>query len=447
MSGAQGAARDEPPLGLWTGIGLVVANMIGVGVFVSAGFMAQQMSPFGIMLAWAVGAAIALAGTVAYGVVARWVPRSGGEYRYLGELLHPALGCLAGWASLLVGFSAPIAVAAGAAGHYAATLVPGLPPLATGSALVVALTAAHAAGLSLSRRVQDLLAAVKAALLVAFAAVGLAYSRQWPAWSPPQEPAEPMGAFLVSLFFVAFAFSGWNAAVYAADEFAFPRRDVPRAMLAGCVLVALLYLAVNWVFVATLTPERAAVVLAFESHRITLGHLVMTDVLGPAGGRAMSALTIVAFVSSMSAMIFVGPRVYAAMAEDGFLPRVLAARRGRTPAVSVLVQGALALLLLFTHGVQQVLVNVGAILTLFAALVALSLFTVRWRRPDLPRPSPGQLVAAGLYAGSAAWMLFHGFRGSTHLLAWVGVVAAAACCFYLLRGRPVPLRPPGSPRR
>jgi APA family basic amino acid/polyamine antiporter len=244
-----------------------------------------------------------------------------------------------------------------------------------------------------------------------------------------------VGVFMGSLFFVAFAFSGWNAAVYAADEFAQPRRDVPRAMLAGCSLVAVLYLAVNWVFVATLTPERTAIVLEYESQRITLGHVVMTDLLGTAGGRVMSFITVVVFVSSMSAMIFLGPRVYAAMAEDGFLPRALAARRGRTPAASVLLQGLLALLLLFTQAVQQVLANVGAILTLFAALVALSVVTARWRRPDLPRASPGQLVAAAAYVGAAAWMLYHGFRGATLLVAWVAVVAAAALVFYLVSRR------------
>src|SRR5688572_3318132 len=130
-----GARADR--LGLWSGVGLVAANMIGAGVFLSAGFMAQEMGPALIMLAWMVGTAIALAGARAYGTVAQLVPRSGGEYRYLSELLHPFLGYLAGWTSLLVGFAAPIAVAAVAAGHFANTLTP-VQPAAVGAVVVVA---------------------------------------------------------------------------------------------------------------------------------------------------------------------------------------------------------------------------------------------------------------------------------------------------------------------
>jgi APA family basic amino acid/polyamine antiporter len=397
--------------------------------------MAQEMDPMLVMLAWVAGTVIALAGTWAYGAVAQIVPRSGGEYRYLSELLHPFLGYLAGWASLLVGFSAPIAVAALAAGHFAATLGP-VNPLVIAAALVVALTAVHAAGFRLSRRAQDLLVVLKGALLVGFATVGLAHAAgRWPEWTPPSPAPSALEAFMRSLFFVAFAFSGWNAAVYAAEEFAVPRRQVPRAMLIGCLLVAALYLAVNWVFVSTLTPEQASVVLAYESKRVTLGHLVMRDVLGEAGGRAMSVLTIVAFVSSMSAMTFVGPRVYAAMARDGLLPRVLAGRDQRPPAAAVLLQGALALGLLLTHRLQQMLVNLGAILTLFAALVALSLFRVRFGRRDLPRPPPSSLFASAVFVAFAAWMLYFGFRGATHLVGWLAVIAGIALAFYAVTAR------------
>jgi basic amino acid/polyamine antiporter, APA family len=428
VSQEKGASGDR--LSLWSGVGLVAANMIGAGVFLSAGFMAQEMGPGLVMLAWVVGTGIALAGTRAYGAVARLVPRSGGEYRYLTELLHPSLGYLAGWASLLVGFAAPIAASAIAAGYFAATLAPVPPPL-VGTIVIVVLTALHAGGFPLSRRTQDGLVAVKAILLLGFAVLGLTHAAgRWPEWTPPAPAENPVAAFAGSLFFVAFAFSGWNAAVYAAEEFADPRRDVPRAMLIGCLLVAALYLAVNWVFVSTLTPQQASVVLTYESQRVTLGHLVMTELLGRRGGQAMSVLTIVAFVSSVSAMLFVGPRVYAAMARDGLLPRVFAAEAGKTPRASVVLQGLLALVLLFTHELQQILSNVGAILTLFAALVALSLFRVRFARPDLPRPSDGSLIAAAIYVAFAAWMLYFGFRGATHLVAWLVAIAVAALAFY-----------------
>jgi APA family basic amino acid/polyamine antiporter len=430
-------------LGLWTGVGIVVANMIGAGVFLSAGFMAQDMGPGTLLIAWVVGAVIALAGTRAYATVARLVPRSGGEYRFLSELFHPALGYLAGWGSLLLGFSAPVAVDAVAAGAFAGTLVPGLDAKLVGAALVVSLTVLHAAGLQLSKWTQNLLVGVKSALLLGFVTVGLAFGHNaWPQWTPPHvSPGFPLPAFMSSLFFIAFAFSGWNAAVYAAEEFRDPERDVPRAMFIGCSLVAVLYLLVNWVFVANLTPAEAQVVFNYESSRVTLGHLVMKNIVGESGARVMSAFVIVAFVSAMSAMTFAGPRVYAAMAADGFLPRALAAKADRPPAWSVVLQGAIALVILYYQQVAAVMQNVGAILTLFAALTALSLFRVRFARPDLPAPTAGSLAAAALYGASAAWMLYFGFQGKSHLLGWLGAIALAAMVAYVLtRSRSAPPR-------
>jgi basic amino acid/polyamine antiporter, APA family len=427
-------------LGLGSGIGMVVATTVGAGVFVSTGFMAQSMEPAAILLAWVVGAVIALAGTRAYAAVAELVPRSGGEYRYLSDLLHPALGYLAGWASFLLGFSAPIAVNAYAAASYAGTLRPGgvaasdLEARLGAAALIAALTVLHAAGLRSSRWTQDLLAILKSALMLGFVAVGLAFGdNRWPTWTPPKgPPGFSLGPLMTSLFYIAYSFSGWNTAAYAAGEFREPKRDVPRAMLIGCGVVAVVYLLVNWIFVANLTPERAQAVQAGESARVTLGHLVTQDFLGAAGARAMSALTFVVFVSAMSAMIFAGPRVYAAMARDGVLPRALAGAEGHPPVASVLLQGTVALLLLFTHELRQVLENVGAVLTLFTALTALSLFRVAWARPDLPRPASASLVAAALYVASAGWMLYFGFRDSTHLLLWIAAVAGVALTAYLV---------------
>ena len=425
--------RDR--LGLWSGVGLVVANMIGAGVFLSAGFMAQEMGPWAILLAWVVGTLVAVAGARAYGEVARIVPRSGGEYRYLSGAAAPLPRLPGG-----LGLAARRVFGADRGGRgggrplreHADAGAPGRDRDARHRRALLL----HAGGFRLSRGTQNLLVAVKATLLLGFGILGLGHAvGHWPQWTPPSPAENPVAAFAGSLFFVAFAFSGWNAAAYAAEEFRDPRRDVPRAMLIGCLLVAGLYLAVNWVFVSTLTPEQAAVVLSYESQRVTLGHLVMRQLLGDGGARAMSLLTIVAFVSSVSAMLFVGPRVYSAMARDGLLPRVFAGEDGRPPRASVMLQGALALVLLYTHPLQQMLANVGAILTLFAALVALSLFRVRFGRPDLPRPSFASLVAAAVYVAFAAWTLYFGFRGATHLVAWLAVIAAMALGFYAFTAR------------
>lgn len=424
-------------LGLRSGIGLVVSNMVGAGVFISAGFMAQDLTPGLILISWVLGAVIALAGARAYATVATWVPRSGGEYRYLSDLLHPALGCLAGWGSLLVGFSAPIAVDALAAGEFARTLGSPLSPTVFGVLMILALGVMHATGRQASKHGHNLLFIGNGLLLAGFVITGLFFgTNAWPTWVPAAAAGSgpfPKEAFARGLFFIAFAFSGWNAATYAASEFRDPKRDVPRALLIGCGLVAVLYLAVNWVFVANLAPDDFKVVFGYDESKVTLGHVILSRVLGPFGGFIMSLLVLVAFVSAASAMTVVGPRVYATMAADGYLPAFLRVEEGKVPVKSIALQCAVALAILATHTLQQALANVGAILTLFAALVSVSIFRrALSRKQGLEKPNALTMAAASIHVGSSAFMLYFGFRDSTRLLIWVATVLAAGLIFWAI---------------
>ncbi|HTE54850.1 MAG TPA: amino acid permease [Kofleriaceae bacterium] len=418
-------------LGLWSGIGLVAANMIGAGVFLSAGFMIQEMSPGWILIAWVVGMVLNMAGARAYAELASLLPRSGGEYRYLSDLAHPLLGYLAGWASLLVGFSAPIAINAIGASEFLATVI-GLPdPRVVATVLIAALTAFHSVGLVTSKRTQDLLIALKVVLLLGFVVLGLALgSWRWPTWTPPHGSTHfAAGPFFGSLFWIAFAFTGWNAAAYAAGDFRNPARDAPRAMLIGCAAVGALYVLVNWVFVANLTPADALGVV--KTQRPILGHAVSQVLIGPTGAGMMSILVALAMISCMSAMVMVGPRVYATMAEDGFLPRWMAARAGRPPIGSVVFQSVIAVAIVWTHSLKNALGNVGAVLILFSALAAASVLVVRWRRPDLPRPRRFAQLAAALYVVASAWTLVFGFRRlDSTLLVWVGSITVVALVAY-----------------
>lgn len=436
------AARRDPErathrfLGAPSGVGLVIANMIGAGVFVSAGFMVQDLGPGSVLLAWLTGGLLAMAGARAYAEVAVLVPRSGGEYRYLSELLHPAVGYLAGWASLLVGFSAPMAVSAYGAAAFASTVVGADEPRVGATLLIGALTLVHAVGLRSSRRAQNALVVVKGLVLLAFVAVGLSLGEHtWPTWSPEDSDAGGSTAFATALLFVAYSFSGWNAAAYAAEEFESPRRDVPRAMLLGCATVAVVYLLVNWVFVANLTAQEAAVARAYEETRVTLGHLIAEELVGASGSAVMSLGIAAVMASSTSAMLLVGPRVYAAMADDGFLPPALGSRPGTPPRGAVFLQGLLAVALLYLHTVGELLINVGAVLVLFSALVAASLFLIARRRPDLDAPGASALVAAAVYVAFSIWMLYQAFVGRTGLVIWLATAAAAALVGYRLTRR------------
>jgi APA family basic amino acid/polyamine antiporter len=428
----------KPHLGLGSGVGLVAGSMIGSGVLLSAGFMAETLSAGWILLAWVIGATIAGLGAVAYAELARLEPRSGGEYRYLSRLLHPLCGYLAGWASLLLGFAAPIAINALGAAAYAGTIAPIGDQRIIAAGLIAAITAAHAFDLSASRWIQDILAAAKLLAVGGFVAVGLILgSRSWPSWTPPASDGFSTGGFVVGLFFVSYAFSGWSSAVYASSEFKRPGRDVPRSMLVGTAVVGVLYLLINWVFVANLDPERAAVVRDPDSY-VTLAHVVAGDLLGPAGATAMSAMAVLAFVSAMSAIAVLGPRVYAEMAGDRMLPRFLAYRGDRPPVGSVLLQGALAIVILLAQELREVLINASAILLLFSALSAAALLRVALStsmRERYGAVRPIAAFAAAAYAGLALAMLIVGFRDQPSMLGWIALVAAIGAAGYFATRR------------
>ncbi|HTM22693.1 MAG TPA: APC family permease [Kofleriaceae bacterium] len=437
-------------LGWKTGTGLVIANMVGAGVFLSMGFMAQDLGPGQILVVWLVGALLAFAGVGTYAAAARLVPHSGGEYRYLSNLLHPSVGYLAGWASLLVGFSAPIAVDAYAVGAFSTTLGFPVDPRVTGAVVIVAVSVMHGLTGRSSRALQNVLVVVKLALIIGFVCVGMAYGdHRFPAWHPPHDTATNatlFGAFATSLFYVAFAFSGWNAAAYAAGDFHEPKKHVPRAMLIGCALVALLYLLLNWVFIANLTPESSAVVFDYDTAHVTLGHVVAQQIAGDTAATIISVVIIIAFISAISAMVFTGPRVYAAMARDGYLPRTLAAEDKRPPRAALIFQAGIALVILFAYELQQVLSNVGAMLMLFSGLVALALFLVPRDKPRAERPGPVALTCAGIYLGATSVLLVIGFRESLHLVAWVGGICVVGLIAYVISEAtrkpqvPVPVR-------
>ena len=440
MTLAAGQRAQVGKLGLWSGIGLVVGNVVGVGVLTSTGYMAVQLGPRAILLSWLVGGVMAMSGAACYAELARAIPRSGGEYRYLSDLLHPFFGTLAGWTSLLVGFAAPVALAGATVGPFFATLVPAAPPRLTGAALILLATGSQAFHARWSIGTQDALAVVKGLLIAGFIIVGLALgAHAVPSWRAPMAPTGvPVQPFAVSLVYVAFAYSGWNAVAYAAEEFRDPRRTVPRAMLWGTALVMVVYLVVNAIFVANLSGERLAGWLGQDTTRITLAHLLMEKLAGSGAARATSLCVVLSLASSVIAMTMAGPRVAAAMAAEGFLPRALAEREGRPPVWSVLLQSGLALGLLATNGFEALLRSVGAILTLASALTVALVLRLRFGRTAFPRPSLVVVAAAIVYLAGAAWMLWYTLTDDPRALLWLAVVAVAAAIAYasMARRRP-----------
>ncbi len=377
---------------LTTATALVVANMVGSGVFTSLGFQAAGISSGpALLLLWILGGAIALFGALTYSEAGVLFPRSGGEYHFLTEMFHPALGFLAGWISFLVGFAAPVAAAAMGLGRYLTSAL--AVPEKTGAGLssssliavgvVAVLTVLHSLDKSLGARFQNVITIFKILFIVLIIVLGLAMGE--PAglsFAPTSRALRDVlsPAFAVSMFFVTFSYSGWNAAAYVAGEIENPRRNLPRSLIAGTLIVSVLYILLNFVFLRT-------VPIAELSGKLEVGYVFAGRVFGAAGGRLMGAVIAFLLLSSVSAMIIAGPRISRVIGEDYRLFRFLGKTTAKDiPAAAVVVQGLLSVFYIVTSTFDQVIVFIGFTLNLFTFMTVLGVMIMRRKRPDLPRP-------------------------------------------------------------
>jgi APA family basic amino acid/polyamine antiporter len=299
-------ARTPYKITFLTGAAIVIANMVGTGVFTSLGFQVMGIeSGFALLMLWLVGGLIALCGAVSYAELAAAMPRSGGEYHYLSQIYHPALGFLSGWVSATVGFAAPTALAALALGEYAKSVWPGLQPTWLSVAVVLVLTAVHGTSARFGGRLQVFITALKVVVLVAFIVAGVTVGEGQPLGFVPDAAgwrALLSPAFAVSLVYVSYAYSGWNAAVYVTGEIENPQRNLSRILLVGTAVVLLLYVGLNYVFLRS-TP------LAGLKGQVEVGFVAATSLFGPLGGRLMGGIIAALLVSTVSSMVLAGPRI------------------------------------------------------------------------------------------------------------------------------------------
>jgi len=388
-----------------TGAAIVVANMVGTGVFTSLGFQVLGIqSGFALLMLWLVGGLIALCGAVCYGELAAAMPRSGGEYHYLSQIYHPALGFLSGWVSATVGFAAPTALAALALGEYAKSVWPALQPTWLSVGVVLALTLVHGLSTRLGSRLQIVITAVKVAVLIFFIGAGLVVGEgQALSFAPDAAGWQAMlsPAFAVSLVYVSYAYSGWNAAVYVTGEIHNPQRNLSRILLAGTFLVLLLYVGLNYVFLRS-TPIEGL------KGQVEVGFVAATSLFGPAIGRLMGAVIAVLLVSTISSMIFAGPRIVQTMGEDLPALRFLAPKsQAGIPIRALALQTVITLLFILKPSFKEVLVYAGFILNLFTFLTVLGVFVLRFTQPELPRPyrAWGYPLTPLLFLGLSGWTL------------------------------------------
>ena len=380
--------------------------MIGTGVFTSLGFQLVdiQSAPAIIML-WLIGGLSALCGALSYAELGAALPRSGGEYHFLTDIYHPCAGFISGWVSATVGFAAPTALAALTFGSYLNSSGVNVDPSWMATVAIVALTAAHCSTHRHSGSTQTLFTLLKLILIVVFSVTALTLNpvetQASFLWRTEDTVLLGSGAFAVSLIYVNYAYSGWNAATYISGELAAPQQSLPWVLGVSTTVVAALYCLLNVVFLSV-APMEAMV------GKVEIGVIAAEFAFGKTIGAAMGLLLALLLISTISAMILAGPRVLHRIGQDypRFAPLARENRDG-IPVTAILLQSGTALLFLWTASFEQILVFSGATMALNTFATVLGLFVLRWKRPHLSRPFRVTLypLTPLIFLGITGWTL------------------------------------------
>lgn len=387
----------------WVSAGaVVVANMVGTGAFTTLGLQLQHLNNTWVILSlWIFGGIIALFGAVSYAELGARMPRSGGEYYFLSRIYHPIAGYLSGWVSLTVGFTASIALSAMAMGAYLSKIV-GMDARWIALAVIVAVSAMHSVHLRQSSRFQNIFTLLKLALMVFLIVACIGYPPQNGAlsWNGAWLPEMGSAHYAVALVFVVYAYSGWNAAAYITGEVRQPARNLPRALIGGTLLVAVLYVLLQFGFLYQAGKE------ALDG-KIEVAQIAAQSLFGASGAKWVSVFIGLLLVSSISAMVWVGPRVSRAMAEDYPVWHFLARdNKHGVPVNAIWFQAAVSVFLLLSGSFEQVLIYSGFVLHLSTTAAVAGVLILR-RKDRVAPPFSGPFYPWGqiIFLLFSVWML------------------------------------------
>lgn len=405
-------AEQSRKLPLITAMSLVIANMIGTGVFTSLGFQTVDIqSGFALLSLWFIGGIFALCGALCYGELGAAMPRSGGEYHYLSEIYHPAIGFLSGWISVTVGFAAPIALAAMAFGAYLSSIFPFLNPLLVAVAVVIFVSLVHLQNVALGNSFQQVSTLIKVLLIAVLIVCGFLLATPQDISFAPSAEAIPLifsSPFAVSFVYVTYSYSGWNASVYLASELKEPEKNVPRSLFLGTLVVMGFYLLLNFIFLYTTPIDQLA-------GQLEVGYIAANQIFGSSGGKLMAALIAIGLISSISSMVLAGPRVTEAIGEDIPFFRVLSHKNANgVPHYAILIQLSIVLVFLITSTFEAVTTYLGFTLTLSSFLTVLGLFVHRYKYPTAHRPyrTWGYPITPLIFLGLSVWILVFIFKSN-----------------------------------
>ena len=424
---------------------IVVSNVIGVGIFMTSGLLARDLGDPRLLLGiWVAGGMMALAGALCYAELGANFPRAGGEYAYLREVYGPLPSFLSGWASLLAGFSAPIAASSIGFTEYLSFYFPRFgtarPGLTAGhlmaALVIVLLSAVHYRKVKIGGRVHLGLTSFKVGVIALFVIAGFLLGRGDPSHFAGTLPIEAWrakaSALAGGMIFVMFSYSGWNAAAYIGGEIREPRRNLPRSLFAGTLLVVVLYVAINALYLYALPMSEMASV-------IRIAELASFRLFGLNAAPFVNVIFMGTMLGSISAMVIAGPRIYYAMARDRLFPAAIARVHPRfgTPANAIVLQALWSVVLVFSGRFEQLLTFSGVVLILFAALTVASVYVVR-RRDDARSNyrSWGYPWTMLLFLTASVWILLVSFvNRPKESLSGLGVVALGVPFYFYWKRR------------
>ncbi len=359
-----------------TAMAIVIANMIGTGIFTSLGFqLADIRSGFVIMSLWVLGGVMSLCGALCYAELGSRLPRSGGEYNFLSQIYHPGAGFVSGWISATVGFAAPTALAAMTFGTYLSSVFPTLDPLWLATVLIVSMTAVHSTTHKNSGGLQNFFTSGKILLIIVFSIAALIAAPEFQdvSYIPKASDLELFtgGAFAVSLIFVGYAYTGWNAATYLTGELDDPQKSLPRVLIIGTAAVMICYLLLNYVFLTTAPMDAMA-------GKLEIGYISAQYAFGDIGGTIMGLALSLLLISTVSAMLVAAPRVLQMLGEDYTLIEKLGKVNSHgIPALAIWLQSILALVFLWTATFESILLFSGATMAINSLVVIIGIFILR----------------------------------------------------------------------
>ena len=467
-------------LRLGSAVIIVIANIIGTGIFTTSGLIIEKLSsPQTMLLCWIIGGVLALSGALCYGELGAMFPMAGGEYVFLRESIGKPVGFLSGWISLIVGFSAPIAAASIAFATYFLgslsdmdsiaiqvdpnAILPlkiltvacsaffslinafsslinwyslhfGSPLIVLAVAVIILFSLAHWYSLHFGSRVQNLLTTFKVMVILAFIICGfLIGNGSWTHFNAASPPTVILsGEFATSLIFISFAYSGWNAAAYLGSEIKNPSRNIPLSLFWGTLVVVVLYLLLNMVFIYALSPEEMGGV-------IDVGAKSAIRLFGVKIGGIFSMAVTICLMSVISAMIMAGPRVYYAMSRDGIFPKWFGRvkKEHGTPGTSILLQAVISILMVITSSFEKLLIYIGFTLSLFALFTVAGMILLRVRRPDIERPYKtfGYPFTPLLFILSNLWIIIYSIKSNPVVCLYGGGTILAGILVFLFFSR------------